>query len=166
MAHITLKGTPTNTKGELPTVGSKAPDFTLVGSDLSAHSLSEYKGNKVILNIFPSLDTSVCASSVRKFNSEAASLNNVKVLCISKDLPFAHGRFCETEGIQNVVNLSEFRDTQFGDAYQVTITDGPLEGVFSRSIVVVDEDGTVKYTEQVPEITQEPDYEKALEAVK
>lgn len=166
MAEITLKGNKINTKGTLPAVGSVAPGFSLVSTDLSVKSLSDYKGSKVILNIFPSLDTSVCANSVRKFNQEAATLNNVKVLCISKDLPFAHGRFCETEGIKDVENLSEFRDTNFGDAYQATIVDGPLEGVLSRAIVIVDEDGKVIYTEQVPEITQDPDFDKALSAVK
>jgi thioredoxin-dependent peroxiredoxin len=119
----------------------------------------------VILNIFPSLDTSVCANSVRTFNMKAASLDNVQVLCISKDLPFAHSRFCESNDIKNVINLSEFRDSNFGDAYKVTISDGPLQGVFSRAIVVVDEKGKVVYTEQVPEITQDPDYDKALQAV-
>ena len=166
MASITLKGNPINTIGELPAVGSAAPDFNLVKTDLSEVKLSDYKGSKVILNIFPSLDTGVCANSVRKFNEEASNLNNVKVLCISKDLPFAHGRFCETEGISNVDNLSEFRDTAFGDAYNVTIADGPLAGIFSRAIVVVDEDGKVSYVEQVPEITQDPDFDKALAAVK
>lgn len=166
MAKITLKGTPINTKGNLPAIGSKAPDFTLVGTDLSTKSLSDFLGTKVILNIFPSLDTGVCASSVRKFNIESSSLNNVKVICISKDLPFAHGRFCETEGIKNVINLSEFRDTEFGDNYNVTIIDGPMEGLFSRSIVVIDEQGKVIYNQQVPEITQEPDYESALNVVK
>jgi thiol peroxidase len=166
MAKITLKGSPINTIGDLPTVGSKAPEFTLVGSDLSTQSLADFKGSKIILNIFPSLDTSVCANSVREFNVKSASLDNVKVLCISKDLPFAHARFCETEGIKNVINLSEFRDTNFGDKYQVTIADGPLEGIFSRAILIIDEEGRVIYAQQVPEITQEPDYESALNAVK
>ncbi len=166
MAQITLQKNAINTKGSLPSIGSQAPDFKLVSTDLSVKSLSDYSGKKVVLNIFPSLDTGVCANSVRKFNEEAASLDNVKVLCISKDLPFAHGRFCETEGISNVENLSEFRDSNFGDAYEVTIVDGPLEGVFSRAIVVVDEQGKVIYTEQVPEITQDPDFAKALAAVK
>ncbi len=166
MAKITLQGNTINTKGNLPEVGSKAPDFSLTGTDLSSSSLSDFGGKKLVLNIFPSLDTGICAASVRKFNEEAAGLENVEVLCISKDLPFAHGRFCETEGIDKVKNLSEFKDTNFGDAYNVTITDGPMEGLFSRAIVVVDEEGKVVYNEQVPEIVQEPDYSKALDAIK
>ncbi|HEX2935312.1 MAG TPA: thiol peroxidase [Bacteroidales bacterium] len=164
MATITFKGNAINTAGKLPEVGSKAPDFKLVKSDLSEASLSDYKGKKVILNIFPSLDTSVCAASVRKFNAEAEKQPNTVVLCISRDLPFAHTRFCSVEGLKNVVSLSEFRDDSFSKAYGVRITDGPLVGLHSRAIVVVDENGTVKYTEQVPEIAQEPDYEKALKA--
>lgn len=166
MAKITLKGSPINTIGDLPAVGSKAPEFKLTGSDLSIKTLEDFKGSKIVLNIFPSLDTSVCASSVREFNVQSASLENVKVICISKDLPFAHARFCETEGIKNVVNLSEFKDTNFGDNYEVTIADGPLAGLFSRAIVIIDEEGKVVYTQQVPEITQEPDYDGALNAVK
>lgn len=164
MATITFKGNAINTAGKLPEVGSKAPDFKLVKSDLSEASLADYKGKKVILNIFPSLDTSVCAASVRKFNAEAEKQPNTVVLCISRDLPFAHTRFCSVEGLKNVVSLSEFRDDSFSKAYGVKITDGPLAGLHSRAIVVVDENGTVKYTEQVPEIAQEPDYEKALKA--
>lgn len=166
MASITLKGNPISTIGELPSVGSKAPSFSLVKSDLSVASLSDFEGKKVILNIFPSLDTSVCAASVRTFNKEVASLDNTVVLCISKDLPFAHGRFCSTEGIEDVVTLSEFRDNAFGEAYGVTIADGPLAGIHSRAVVIVNEEGNVVYTEQVPEITQDPDFEKALAAVK
>ncbi len=162
MAKITLKGNPVNTAGTLPAKGSQAPDFNLVKSDLGSLSLSELKGKKVILNIFPSLDTSVCATSVRKFNQLAAGKSNVKVLAISKDLPFAHGRFCSTEGIENVITLSGFRDSSFGKAYGLDITDGPLAGLYSRCIVVVDENGKVLYNQQVPEITQEPDYDAAL----
>lgn len=162
MAKITLKGNPVNTAGNLPAKGSQAPDFNLVKSDLGSLSLSELKGKKVILNIFPSLDTSVCATSVRKFNQLAAGKSNVKVLAISKDLPFAHGRFCSTEGIENVITLSGFRDSSFGKAYGLVITDGPLAGLYSRCIVVVDENGKVLYNQQVPEITQEPDYDAAL----
>lgn len=162
MADITLKGNAIKTKGDLPEVGNKAPEFTLTKTDLANVSLSDFKGKKVVLNIFPSLDTDVCASSVRKFNEELSKLENVEVLCISKDLPFAHGRFCETEGLERVVNLSEFKDTNFGDSYGVTIGNGPLEGLFSRAIVIVDESGDVLYKEQVPEIVQEPDYSKAL----
>ena len=166
MAQVKFKGTPVNTKGNLPTRESQAPDFKLVATDLSVKTLSDFKGSKVILNIFHSLDTGTCANSVRKFNEEAASLNNVKVLCISKDLPFAHSRFCETEGIKNLINLSEYRDTNFSDAYGVTYTDNIVEGLMSRAIVVIDEQGKVVYTEQVIETSEEPDYEKALAALK
>jgi thiol peroxidase len=165
MAKITLKGNPINTSGNLPTKGTIAPDFKLVKSDLGNLSLSELKGKKLILNIFPSLDTSVCATSVRKFNQMAAGKANTVVLAISKDLPFAHGRFCTTEGITNVTTLSGFRDTAFGKAYGIDIIDGPLAGVYGRSVVIVDEKGKVTYTELVPEITQEPDYEAALAAL-
>lgn len=165
MAKITLKGNPVNTSGNLPAKGSNAPEFVLVKSDLSNLSLSELKGKKLILNIFPSLDTSVCATSVRKFNQMAAGKANTTVLAISKDLPFAHGRFCTTEGIVNVTTLSGFRDSAFGKAYGIDIVDGPLAGVYGRSVVVIDEKGKVKYTELVPEITHEPDYDSALAAL-
>jgi len=165
MAKITLKGNPINTLGNLPSKGSKAPEFTLVKSDLAKLSLSELKGKKLILNIFPSLDTSVCATSVRKFNQLAAGKTDTMVLAISKDLPFAHGRFCTTEGITNVVTLSGFRDVAFGKSYGVYILDGPLAGLYARSIVVVDETGKVTHTQLVPEITQEPDYDAALAAL-
>lgn len=165
MAQITLKGNPVNTSGNLPEKGSMAPGFSLVKSDLGTLSLSELKGKKIILNIFPSLDTSVCASSVRKFNQMAAGMNNTVVLAISKDLPFAHGRFCSVEGISNVTTLSGFRDRSFGKVYGVNITDGPMAGLYARSVVVVDESGKVIYTQLVPEITQEPDYESALKAL-
>lgn len=166
MAKITLKGNEIETIGTLPQPGTEAKDFVLAGSDLSDIKLSNYKGKKIVLNIFPSLDTSVCATSVRTFNKEAAKLDNAVVLCISKDLPFAHGRFCETEGIENVVSASEFRDRNFSEAYGVEIKTGPMAGLHSRAVVVIGEDGLVKYIEQVPEITQEPDYEKALQALK
>lgn len=165
MAQITLKGNAINTIGDLPAVGSQAPDFSLTNTDLADISLKDYSGKNVILNIFPSLDTPVCANSVRKFNSEASNLSNTVVLCISVDLPFAHKRFCTTEGLENVVALSELRKRQFGEDYGVRIADGPLAGVFSRAIVVVDASGKVTYTEQVPEITQEPDYDKALQSI-
>lgn len=165
MAKITLKGNPVNTSGNLPGKGSKAPDFTLVKTDLGNMSLSEHKGKKIILNIFPSLDTSVCATSVRKFNKLASDIKNTVVLAISKDLPFAHGRFCSTEGITNVIPLSGFRDSKFGSDYGLQMTDGPLAGLYSRCIVVIDENGVVKYTQQVPDITQEPDYDSALAAL-
>ncbi len=166
MARITLKGNPVNTSGNLPAKGSKAPDFNLVKSDLSNLSLSNLTGKKLILNIFPSLDTAVCAISVRKFNQLAAEKKNVSVLAISKDLPFAHGRFCSTEGILNVLTLSGFRDSSFGKDYGIDIIDGPLAGLYARSIVVVDESGRIIYTQLVPEIAQEPDYDAALNALK
>jgi thiol peroxidase len=164
MAKITFKGNPVNTYGDLPAKGSKAPDFSLVKSDLGSLSLSELRGKKVILNIFPSLDTSVCANTVRKFNQMASELQNVTILGISKDLPFAHGRFCATEGIKNVITLSGFRDKEFGKVYGVDYIDGPVVGLYARGIVVIDETGTVVYTQLVPEHTHEPDYEAALKA--
>jgi thiol peroxidase len=166
MAKITFKGNPINTVGTLPAVGSKAPDFKLTKTDLADVSLKDFAGKKVILNIFPSIDTGVCATSVRKFNAEAATLPNTVVVGVSKDLPFAHKRFCGAEGINGVVTTSDLREGSFGKSYGVTMTEGPLAGLLSRSIVVLDEKGTVTYTEQVPEITQEPDYAKALAAVK
>ena len=165
MASITLKGSPVETSGELPPVGSRAPDFTLVGSDLSETSLASCAGKRVVLNIFPSIDTSVCATSVRRFNAEASKLEDTAVLCISADLPFAHGRFCGAEGLDNVISLSTFRNQDFGTDYGVTITTGPLRGLTSRAVVVLDSSGVVKYVEQVPEITQEPDYDAALAAL-
>jgi thiol peroxidase len=166
MAKITLKGNPVNTSGNLPAKGTKAPEFTLVKSDLGTLKLSELSGKKLILNIFPSLDTSVCATSVRKFNQAAAGMTNAAVLAISKDLPFAHGRFCSTEGITNVITLSGFRDSAFGKAYGINIIDGSLAGLYARSIVVIDEAGKIIYTQLVPEITQEPDYDAAINALK
>ncbi len=166
MATITLKGNTIHTKGSLPALGSKAPDFKLVKTDLSDATLSDFKGKKVILNIFPSLDTSTCASSVRKFNSEAEKLDNTVVLCISRDLPFAHNRFCVAEGLKNVISLSELRDDNFSSGYGVKIADGPMQGLLSRAIVIINESGNVIYTEQVPEITQEPDYTAALKSIK
>jgi thiol peroxidase len=163
MSKIQLQGNEINTCGELPSVGSKAASFTLVGGDLSEVSLSDYSGKKVILNIFPSIDTDVCAASVRKFNETAAS-SGATVLCISADLPFAQQRFCGAEGIENVVAISTFRST-FGKDYGVDIVDPPLAGLLSRAVIVVGEDGNVVYTEQVPEITQEPNYDAALAAL-
>ena len=164
MAEITLKGNPIHTSGDLPAVGSDAPDFKLVATDLSEKSLASYAGRTIVLNIFPSLDTPVCANSVRAFNERAASAD-ATVLCISADLPFAHGRFCSSEGIENVENLSTFRSPEFGDDYGMRITDGALAGVLGRAVVVVDGDGKVTYTELVPEIAQEPDYDAALAAI-
>lgn len=165
MATITLGGNPVNTVGNLPEKGTKAPDFTLVKGDLSVASLSDFKGSKVVLNIFPSIDTGTCAASVRKFNEKAASLENTKVLCISRDLPFAQARFCGAEGIANVVAASDFKDGSFGTAYGLTIADGLLAGLHSRAVVVVNEQGEVVYTEQVPEIKDEPNYDNALAAL-
>ena len=165
MAQITLQGNPINTIGNLPELGSKAPEFTLVANDLSAKSLSDYKGKKIVLNIFPSLDTGTCAASVRRFNTEASKLENTVVLCISKDLPFAQARFCGAEGLEDVHNLSDFRTGEFGKDYGVEIIDGPLAGLESRAVVVLNEEGNVVYTQQVPEIVDEPDYEAALAAL-
>jgi thiol peroxidase len=165
MAQITLQGNPINTIGNLPELGSKAPEFTLVANDLSAKSLSDYKGKKIVLNIFPSLDTGTCAASVRRFNTEASKLENTVVLCISKDLPFAQARFCGAEGLEDVHNLSDFRGGEFGKNYGVEIIDGPLAGLESRAVVVLNEEGNVVYTQQVPEIVDEPDYEAALAAL-
>lgn len=166
MAQITLQGNKINTNGTLPVVGSKAPDFNLVKTDLSETSLKDYKGKRIVLNIFPSLDTAVCATSVRKFNAEVSKLANTVVLCISKDLPFAHSRFCTTEGLKDVIPASEFRNNAFSDAYKVRLIDGPLAGLLSRAVVVINEVGNIVYTEQVPEITQEPDYDSAVKSLK
>jgi thiol peroxidase len=165
MARITLKGSTTTTCGTLPVTGSKAPDFTLTKADLSDVSLRLFAGKKIVLNIFPSIDTSVCAMSVRRFNAEAGKLDTTIVLCISADLPFSATRFCGAEGLRNVVTLSTFRHPEFGDAYGVRIVDGGMAGLMSRAIVVIDEKGSVIYTEQVPEIAQEPDYAAALKAI-
>jgi thioredoxin-dependent peroxiredoxin len=166
MAHVTFKGNPVQTAGALPKVGSTAPDFKAVKTDLSSLSLGDYKGKKVVLNIFPSIDTPVCAASVRRFNVEASNLKNTVVLCVSRDLPFAQKRFCAAEGLENVVTASEYRDSSFSNAYGIGIMDGPLQGLFSRAVVIIDEQGKVVYTEQVPDIAQEPDYDKALAAIK
>lgn len=165
MATITLKGNPIEIIGNLPKIGDLAPNFKLVKTDLSEDTLDNYKGKKVILNIFPSLDTDVCALSVSKFNAEVENLENTVVLCVSADLPFAHNRFCSTNGYKNVINLSNFRDDNFGKDYGVLITTGPLAGLLSRAVVVIDETGKIEYTEQVPEIVQEPNYTKALEVL-
>lgn len=161
MTTVTLQGNPFQTIGELPGVGSDAPDFNLVKTDLSVTTLSDFAGSRLILNIFPSVDTGTCAMSVRTFNEKAASLENTKVLCVSADLPFAAARFCGAEGIENVGTGSSFRGS-FGDDYGVAFANGPLAGLLSRSVVVVDETGKVVYTEQVAETVDEPDYEAAL----
>ncbi len=162
MASITLKGQEIHTSGNLPKIGSLAPGFTLTKQNLTNASLSDFKGKKIVLNIFPSLDTGTCAASVRAFNKVATDLDNTVVLCISKDLPFAHKRFCEVEGIKNVITLSDFKNNNFSDAYQNIIVDGPMTGLLSRTIVIINESGNVTYTEQVPEIGQEPDYDATL----
>lgn len=162
MATITFKGNPVNTKGSLPQVGEQAPDFKLTAGDLSDKSLTDFKGKKVVLNIFPSVDTGTCAASVRAFNKEASQLDNTVVLCISKDLPFAQGRFCAAEGLNNVVTLSEYKDSNFSDAYQLAIADGPLAGLLSRVVITLDETGKVLYEEQVAEIADEPNYAAAI----
>lgn len=164
MAETALRGNPIHTNGELPRVGSAAPGFTLVGSDLGEVKLSDYAGRRVVLNIFPSLDTGVCATSVRKFNELAAGLDNTTVVCASADLPFAMGRFCAAEGIENVVVGSAFRSS-FAEDYGVKLVDSPMAGLCARSVVVVDADGKVVYTELVPETTQEPDYDSAVAAL-
>jgi thioredoxin-dependent peroxiredoxin len=165
MASITLGGNPINTNGSLPQVGSKATDFQLVRNDLSIATLADFAGSKLVLNIFPSIDTGTCATSVRKFNESAASLSNTKVLCISRDLPFAQKRFCGAEGLENVVNLSDFKDGSFGKNYGLEMVDGALAGLHSRVVIVLDENGIVKYVEQVGEIADEPNYDSALAAL-
>ncbi len=165
MANITLQGNPIKTNGELPAVGSIAKNFNLVAADLSVKTLEDYKGKKVVLNVFPSLDTETCAASVRKFNSEANNLDNTVVLCISKDLPFAQARFCGAEGLDKVATLSDFR-TNFSKDYGLEIADGPLAGLCSRAVVVLDEDSKVIYNQQVVEIVDEPDYAPVLEVLK
>ena len=164
MAHVAFKGSPVMTAGDLPAVGEMAPAFTLTGKDLADIPLKDFAGKTVVLNIFPSIDTPVCAASVRRFNAEAAALGDTVVLCVSADLPFAAGRFCSTEGIDNVVTLSMMRSRSFAKDYGVLITDGPLAGIAARSVVVLDANDRVVYTELVPEILQEPDYEKAIAA--
>lgn len=162
MANLTLGGNPISSIGALPAIGSQAPSFSLVAEDLSEKTLADFKGSRVVLNIFPSIDTGTCAASVRKFNETAAKLENTKVLCVSRDLPFAMKRFCGTEGLDNVQTLSDFRTGQLGKDYQLEIIDGPLKNLHSRCVVVLNENGVVTHTEQVGEITEEPNYEAAL----
>lgn len=166
MATITLKGNPIHTDGNLPALGTKAPEFSLTRGDLSDASLRDFAGKKVLLNIVPSLDTGVCAASARRFNQEAASVPGAAILIVSCDLPFAQGRFCQAEGLANVTPLSELRSRDFGRDYGVRIADGPLAGLLSRAVVVLDAEHKVIYTEQVPEIGQEPDYAKAINALR
>lgn len=162
MASVTFKGQPVTTVGELPRKGSKAPDFRLTGRDMSDVSLSDFAGKKKILNIVQSLDTRVCAASAKRFEQEISKLDNCVCLTVSDDLPFAQDRFCKSEGVENVVTLSELRNREFGDAYGIRQKDGPMEGLLARAVVIVDENDTVSYTQLVPEISQEPDYEEVL----
>lgn len=164
MANITLRGNEVNTVGTLPLVGAEAPDFELVGVDLEPIKLTDFDGKRVVLNIFPSVDTGVCATSVRTFNERAAGLDDTVVVCVSQDLPMALGRFCAAEGIENVVAASGFRSS-FADDYGVRMADGPLAGLCSRAVVVLDQNHVVVLTEQVPEIGQEPDYDAAIDAL-
>ncbi|MBV7441329.1 thiol peroxidase [Weeksellaceae bacterium TAE3-ERU29] len=164
MSEITFKGNTINTCGELPKTNTSLKDFNLVTKDLKERKLEDYKGKKLVLNIFPSVDTGVCATSVREFNKNVANKENTVVLCVSKDLPFAQNRFCAAEGIENVEMLSAFRSS-FGEDFGVTMTDGPLKGLLSRAVIVVNENGEVVYTEQVREVTEEPDYKVALSKV-
>jgi thiol peroxidase len=165
MAQVTLKGNPIHTNGDLPAVGARAPDFRLTGGDLKDVTLADYRGKKKVLNIVPSLDTSVCATSTRKFNERAGKLADTVVLVVSADLPFASKRFCTTEGLQNVVPLSLMRDKNFATDYGILIQDGPLQGICARAVVVLDANDKVVYRQLVPEIGQEPDYEAALKAI-
>ena len=166
MTNITLQGNKIGLNGVLPVVGTAAPDFKAVKADLSDFTLSDLKGKQIVLNVFPSLDTAVCANSVRKFNKDVASHPNTVVLCISKDLPFAHERFCSTEGLKDVVTLSTFRCDCFEKAYGLLITDGPLKGLLARAVIIIDENGTIVYEELVPEIVQEPNYEAVIASLK
>jgi thiol peroxidase len=166
MAQVTLQGNPFRTSGSLPGIGDAAPDFRLVKTDLSETTLKDLAGKRVVLNVFPSLDTPTCATSVRTFNKRASEAPNTVVLCVSMDLPFAAARFCTTEGLANVVPASAFRAPEFGQAYGLTMVEGPLKGLLARAVVVVDEKGVVKHTQLVPEIANEPDYDAALAALK
>ena len=164
MAITALRGTPVQTVGELPAVGETAPDFTLTGADLGDVTSTELRGKRVVLNIFPSIDTGVCATSVRRFNELASGLENTAVVCASADLPFALGRFCGAEGIENVVTASTFR-SDFGSEFGLTLGDGPMQGLLARAIVVLDENGAVLHTEVVGEIANEPNYDAAVAAL-
>lgn len=166
METTAFKGTPVHTCGHLPHTGSQAPRFTLTRGDLTELRSEELKGRRIVLNIFPSLDTAVCATSVRKFNQLAASLDNTTVVAVSKDLPFAQSRFCTTEGIENLIAASAFRSPEFAREYGVEMVNGPLAGLLARAVVIIDETGRIVYTELVPEITREPDYEAAIKALK
>ncbi len=165
MAKITLKGNECNTCGDLPAVGNAAPDFTLVDGDLGEKTMSDFSGKQVVLNIIPSLDTGICAISAKKFNEKAGELGDTVIVNVSKDLPFAQKRFCDSESLAHISNLSAFRCSKFGESYGASIVDGPLQGLLCRAIVVLGTDGQVKYTELVPEIAQEPNYDAALAAL-
>ncbi len=165
MAVITLKGNTVHTSGDIPAPGTQAPDVELVKNDLSRIKISAFQGSKLVLNIFPSLDTNTCAASVRTFNKKAVDFENTKVLCISRDLPFAQARFCGAEGIEHVITLSDYATHDFGKKFNLEITDGPLAGLLSRVVLVLDEKGRVVYGEQVPEIGHEPDYQGAIDAL-
>lgn len=165
MAKITLGGNPVETVGNLPKVGNDAPNFNLINTDLSEKTLADYKGSKVVLNIFPSVDTGTCATSVRTFNKKASEVENTKIICISRDLPFAMSRFCGAEGIDNLDMLSDFKTGEFGHDYGLAFKNGPFETLHSRCIVILDENGKVIYTEQVEEVADEPNYEAALSAL-
>lgn len=165
MAKLTLGGNPAETKGNIPSVGSKIPNFTLTAGDMSAKSLSDFKGHKLVLNIFPSIETGVCSASVRNFNKEAADLKNTKVLCISRDLPFTQSKFCAAEGIENVIMLSDFKNKDFGNAYGLEVHGTNFDGLLARTVIVTDETGTVTYTELVPEMSHEPNYKDAIKAL-
>ncbi|MEO5379116.1 MAG: thiol peroxidase [Magnetococcus sp. DMHC-6] len=163
MAQVTLKGKPIHTCGELPEVGTKAMNFTLTKIDLSDTTLADYSGKRIVLNIFPSIDTEVCAASVRYFNRDVAKRADTVVLCVSLDLPFAHKRFCGADGLTDVISVSEMRSRAFGEFYGVRIVDGPLAGLFARAVIIIDPQGMISYTQLVPEIVQEPDYESVLQ---
>jgi len=166
MAEITLGGNPIHTSGELPANGSKTPDFLLTNTDLTDVSLKDFAGKKIVFNIFPSIDTSICAMSVRKFNAEISSIPGAICLCVSDDLPYAHKRFCTVEGLTNVIPLSELRNKDFGKNLGIRIMDGPMTGLLARAVVVADSNGKIIYNQLVKEIKTEPDYEKALNALK
>lgn len=163
MAVLTIAGNPVNTIGDLPVIGEKAPDFILTKTDLSDIRLADLQGKKILLNIFPSIDTPICSLSVQRFNAEAGNLTNTMVLCVSMDLPFAHARFCEIEGLKDVIPVSEIRNRQFGDGYGVRMKDGPLAGLFARAVIILDENGIVRYSMLVKELKTEPDYEAVLD---
>ena len=165
MATITLGGNPVNTIGKLPALGLKAPNFKLIKTDLNIATLADFAGSKLILNIFPSIDTGICATSTRTFNAKANTLENTRILCISRDLPFAFTRFCAAEGLENVICLSDFKAGNFGKDYGLEMVDGTFAGLHSRAVIVIDENGIIKYAEQVPEIGSEPNYEAALTAL-